>query len=774
IKQHLEALRNLILENRNFEYEVSYKNGSRENLLLGNTFQSIKPLEDNQPLEEIKKNYPLYELWHEWWKKSKLLAFDLWLIVGFDYDDYFGYQEKDDYFVRLIKDYLPIIKVPQIQEYRWSDPLTNVLKYLAECYPTKPETIVDYYIFLSTKMDKKALQTPPKLKRYYSDDVFYWRETPALLNLRREVLGLMEKLDDRLFQKAWQIEWWGFTKAKSILKHPFNALPSLTIVARAYELQLIQKDELLYKVLTVEGIKALSESELDFKARMEFRAKLKKEFPWLFDLYQPIQERLLDIELRRGDSATEASDLVLKINGIKGIDRFVDLLQALGKETLNRGYIYQWGDTQISKKQQLSRLLKVCFPKKEETAAALRETLKGKEISENRLLEAAMYSPQWLSLIAEVLGWQGLQSAVWWLHAHTNANHDAQTETEIAKFSNISMNDFKDGAVDIQWFRDAYRELGKTKWSKLYKCAKYISDSNGHRRAQLYADVQLGQTKITEVTKRVKEKRNQDYVRVYGLIPLSKKVPQKDLLKRYQYLQQFLKESRQFGAQKQASEKRAVAIALDNLARTAGYRDSIRLRWTMETRLAQSIMDEMAPFAEGDIRVSLDINQDGTVDLNAFRGGQKLKFIPAKVRKHKAIVQLKSYQKTLKDQYARAKKSMEQAMVLKDTFERTELLELLDHPVIAPLLQRLVFVGDHQMGWLRKNGLLTPSESSIALPEQLRIAHSVDLHQSGQWSTYMRYCFENQIKQPFKQIYRELYLPTADEQKDQTKSLRYA
>ena len=74
----------------------------------------------------------------------------------------------------------------------------------------------------------------------------------------------------------------------------------------------------------------------------------------------------------------------------------------------------------------------------------------------------------------------------------------------------------------------------------------------------------LGVVKITETLKKIKDKRDKDYVRALGLIPLSKTVPEKDLLKRDNLLQDFLKESKQFGAQRQESEKAAVEIALDN------------------------------------------------------------------------------------------------------------------------------------------------------------------------------------------------------------------
>ena len=62
------------------------------------------------------------------------------------------------------------------------------------------------------------------------------------------------------------------------------------------------------------------------------------------------------------------------------------------------------------------------------------EKIKTAKIPEKRLIEAATYAPQWLKYVAENLGWKDMQKAVWWLHAHTNSYHSAETETEIAKY----------------------------------------------------------------------------------------------------------------------------------------------------------------------------------------------------------------------------------------------------------------------------------------------------------------------------------------------------
>jgi hypothetical protein len=55
-----------------------------------------------------------------------------------------------------------------------------------------------------------------------------------------------------------------------------------------------------------------------------------------------------------------------------------------------------------------------------------------------------------------------------------------------------------------------------------------------------------------------------------------------------------------------------------------------------------------------------------------------------------------------------------------------------------------------------------------------RLAHAYDLYAAGSWSAFQRCCFDQQIKQPFKQIFRNLYLPTADELAERVRSRRYA
>ncbi|MBR4971941.1 MAG: DUF4132 domain-containing protein, partial [Oscillospiraceae bacterium] len=55
----------------------------------------------------------------------------------------------------------------------------------------------------------------------------------------------------------------------------------------------------------------------------------------------------------------------------------------------------------------------------------------------------------------------------------------------------------------------------------------------------------------------------------------------------------------------------------------------------------------------------------------------------------------------------------------------------------------------------------------------LIVAHPFHLYTSGQWPAFQKYLFDHQIIQPFRQVFRELYVKTADELGG-FHSLRYA
>ena len=487
---------------------------------------------------------------------------------------------------------------------------------------------------------------------------------------------------------------------------------------------------------------------------------------------QAIIDAIVSAELRRGDTPARHSTAVDSIARVEGIPVFVHILQALGALKFDRRRWYTGWDG--DKTTTLSHLLRVSYPRAGETAADLKAALMGAGIAETRLIEAAMYAPQWIPLIEAHLGWRGMASCCYYFQAHM-CEVPRDMESIIAKYTPIPIEDLQEGAFDIDWFHAAYKELGKAHFDALYEAAKYISDGAKHTRARKFADAVRGVMKLADVEKEIKAKRNKDLVMSYGLIPL-KRAREKDMLARYAFLQNFRKESKQFGAQRRASEAKAVEIALANLARACGFADVTRLVWTAETGLIQEHAAHFAPKTVDGAELWIDVAEDGRASVVCAKDGKALKSIPAKLKKHAYVAELKKTEKHLREQYRRAKKMLEEAMEDGTPLFAYEIANIIENnPVIAPLLQTLVFELDTALGFYEDGVLAAPdgTRTAVAADAELKIAHALDLYESGTWATYQKYLFEKGIKQPFKQVFRELYVKTADERGKET-SLRYA
>lgn len=776
INGHLERLKTILKENEEYEYTIEGWDG-KQTCLLGNSFSPIKKDMSGMSAEEQLLNYPLHEKWEEWYADAQLTPKDLFLIdlmskIGVDDDEDDKAEQKPyGHFNKLLTSSIYIPSIPKMGRHVWQNPIFTILTLLSNKYKYTDsiDLIEDLFRYVISKVDEDTLHSYHKVKQRWSRDKYVtWRDQPVVYCLWSKYNSFKKEMTALQYEKYWQLAQFHFLTLPK--EHDIQKESKLEFYdyVRAHDEQHIGKDQLYWRAMHSDAI-----NELTREVR-KGDYKIKEDFPFLNEVLDDCRNRILEIELVRGDSSTSVTLLAQHINKLFGIDNFVHLLKAMGKDPLHRGYIYSWGSKEYNKKEILSTLLKKCYPQKEEDQKYFNKKVKEAAITEKRLCDACTYAPQWLPLVASYLGWKEMESAVWWLHAHTNGHHDSQTESEIAKYSAVEIAAFRDGAVDYNWFKEVYKVLKKDRWKKLSDAAKYISDGGGHKRGLLYADVILGNTKIKEITERIVSKRNQDYLRVYGVIPLSRANPKKDVLKRYQFLQKFKKESKQFGSQRQASEATAVKIAMENLARTAGYPDPIRLQWAMETKEAQEIVANASALHFEDTEIRLEIDEQGKSSIIAIKEGKQLKSIPAKYRKEKALEKLKGYNKTLREQHRRTRKSLENAMINGDVFTKEEIENLGTHPVVAPMLKKLVLVMGDQFGFFEDNSLVTLSGNTVVLEENIRIAHCVDLYEVQEWSEYQHYCFENKVVQPFKQIFRELYVPTVDELKEETISRRYA
>lgn len=487
-------------------------------------------------------------------------------------------------------------------------------------------------------------------------------------------------------------------------------------------------------------------------------------------LYNKIIPVLVDAELRRGEAETVFTWDMRGITYIEGIDYLVRILMALGKDTLSRESYYSayYGSNQRSKRDTLSGLLNVCYPKAHETGADLKAALAKTKVDEQRLIEVAMYAPQWIDMIQDCLGWKGLKSGCYYFMAHMNEWFDDQKKAIIAKYTPLTSEELQDGAFDAAWFEDAYKLLGKNHFDKLYQAAKYISDGQKHSRARKYADAATGKVKKNDLRKEIEAKRNKDLLMSYGLVPFGRN-KKKDIIERYQFIEQFRKESKQFGAQRRASEGKAAEIALLNLSVRAGYEDVTRLKMMVEAQLSKTYAPLMIWHQVDDVELCLHVDSEGQSKILCRKNEKELKSIPSRLSKDSYVLKLKEASKTLKEQYRRTRKMMEESMESGADFYGSELLSLFHNPVVSAILHSLVFLYQEQFGFLKKDKetlyleTIDGTNVLVDLEEKMILAHPFHFYQAGNWHLYQKHLFNGKVRQPFKQVFRELYTKLPEE-----------
>lgn len=499
----------------------------------------------------------------------------------------------------------------------------------------------------------------------------------------------------------------------------------------------------------------------------EERKRLIALFRRAADVLVPM---VVDVELKRGDTPTEYSKYISGIHLLSGAENFVRILAALGRDPLDRNAWYSSSDQ--SRRGNLSHLLSRCVPTTGDTPEKLRQLLQNTDITEQRLVEAALYSPSWIDLVGEYRNLPGFKSACYYFMAHMNEEFDEEKKAVIARFTPLTEEELNLGAFDLDWFHSAYEQLGEAKFNLIYDAAKYISDGSKHTRARKYADAALGRMAVADTEAEVSDKRNKDLLMAYAIIPLT---GEEDLIHRYLYLQQFLKESRQFGSQRATNEKKAVETALRNLATNAHFADTMRLTLRMETKLVEDNRELFRKKQIGEWNLWLEVDGQGSAAVRCEKDGKLLKSIPAKVKKDPYVLRLGEMKKQLVDQYRRTRRMFEQAMEDCTAFTLEEMRQLWENPVVAPIVSKLVFRSGEMLGLFDGTHLVDFAGEKLVENGDavLQVAHPVHLFAVGRWHEMQQYLYDNRIIQPFRQVFRELYVKNGAEL-GCTTSLRYA
>ena len=98
---------------------------------------------------------------------------------------------------------------------------------------------------------------------------------------------------------------------------------------------------------------------------------------------------------------------------------------------------------------------------------------------------------------------------------------------------------------------------------------------------------------------------------------------------------------------------------------------------------------------------------------------------------------------------------LEEAMESRTAFVKEEIDAMRMNPVLAGMLDSLVFESDGKFG-LWKDLEVKPGA-------EVYVAHSYTMFKAGVWKDMQSLIFDQEIVQPFKQVFRELYVKTAEE-----------
>ena len=531
-------------------------------------------------------------------------------------------------------------------------------------------------------------------------------------------------------------------------------------------------------------------------------------------LSQQIADRLLEIELERGEAPTVTTEAALRIT-FRGTDSLLRILTTLGEDPFKKlsGWRSNTGD---NRQATLTELAENTFPTSDDTpqsfSKVFKAAIKAGKFPEERLIQLAFLAPQWVAFIEPTIGWKGFTEANYWFMAHMkyvwglddalaseeelneedeDLDEDQAPVEKLSRWEQIirertplTSAERQEGAIDVAWFHRTYEELTPKRWEAMTQAARYAATPAQAKRAQFVADTLLGKTSRKTLVDGIKKRNLKENVRLLGLLPLaggrkaSEAAKRKDLYERFEVLQAYHKYARGLSSMSRPEAIRAFEIGIQNLAATAGFPDATRLQWAMEAEGTRDLAEGPLVTKKGDVSLTLSLDEYLQPNLVVRRGEKVLKSLPGAVKKDKKFVALRDRHKHLKQQASRTKLSLEQAMCRGDELLGGELVELADHAIVWPQLERLVLVGKGLCGYPVRRGKALMDHAgnltAVKKNEKLRIAHPHDLLKTKAWSKWQRECFNIERIQPFKQVFRELYVATAAEKKSKTSSNRYA
>lgn len=545
------------------------------------------------------------------------------------------------------------------------------------------------------------------------------------------------------------------TAARSVcvlMKNELHVSPPLELLAKMYETKIISQQMLVYIVLHCElWLRELS----DIKSPL-YLYRSQYPYPLFKECMLTLIGDSIDAELSRGNLVTPYNRVLCGLQSFVGAKYFVRAIAAIRGLTIVRS---PYGS---EKNESISMILKYTRKAEDDTYEKFSALLDEYKVTREELVRASLFNPSFIDFAERRLGIPHFKFAVYFFIAHLNESYESDRFGEsrkeaIKEYSDIDYRDFNDGAFDYKWYREMVEKVPAEHIKMIYDNAKYVTVGGLHKRAQRFYDAMDGKITKEECLKKIKGTRDKNFCLVYSLIPLKDK---EDLRERYLFLQDFLKESKKYGAQRQLSERRTVDIALENLARAAGYSDTNLFIFELEADFPHDIYKT---YTVDDMEITPQIAENSyKVSYTVRRNGKNISAIPSKYAKNETVVRLKEEIKELNQKFKRIAISFEDAMCGKAPFTSTSLSRMSREKTIDFVLSHLFFLAEGKLA-VFKDGALCDLSGEPVECEKVYVAHPVELKKAGLLTQATEYLVKNNVRQPFKQILREIYLKSEQE-----------
>jgi hypothetical protein len=375
------------------------------------------------------------------------------------------------------------------------------------------------------------------------------------------------------------------------------------------------------------------------------------------------------------------------------------------------------------------------------------------------LLPHAIYSQR---LICDALEWEDMFPLVEEIMRESNVNENCFLpwwEQEIPSVTG----GFPTGILNVPKVRSILNNVEEgmiTEVLQLFRDAKYWADGADEVITLIESVAGWNRKWIEEEIL----KGNLLAVEAYGLLPLENR--QEELLERYVFLKEFDGASSRCQWYRRFARRKAVKAGLMNLAQAARYSDATRLEWDMQVRLVQDTPMLGRRWKVGDCDIELTMD-GGPPTLVIHRRDRELKNLPKDVKKSKAYPEIRSTFDLLKEHASVISGTLEHCMAVGEPVSRKDLENLLEMPVARFILSRLVLrTEDGEFGLLDAEQLCLRDLDgrSLSLTEEFTIAHCHDLYKAGKLSDWQKEIAEGELVQPFKQVFRDIFLLTPDEE----------